>query len=761
MKSTSSIWLTAIFILLTSTRAYPQTPSLDMGRTATEAEGIVDLIRLNGSITLDGLSNEPAWQGVTALPLTMYTPSYGGETERKVELLLAYDSEAMYIAGRFYHQDPDQIRGFSLTRDRWSGDDGFGIMLDTFNDNENAVNFVGLALGTRMDHALSAGGIAASGRTQGTGGMRNSAWNSFWDYQVTTNEDGWFGEMRVPFSTLRFEEEQDGSVIMGLMAYISEQGSSFRWTYPAIPQDFPYTQMMRWQKVRLEGIRPQSPVYVAPYVLAGRSKEAYLSDTGESWDTKTDSNRDVGMDLKINPTSNLTLDLSLNTDFAAVEADQQQVNLTRFSLFFQEKRPFFQERAGLFNFATGAERGTLFYSRRIGLRDGRPVPLFGGARLVGRIGLWDLGLISMQTRSLENILSENFGVLRLKRRVLNENSTIGAMGTSRTDRSGTYNLTYGADGLFNLSGDEYVTLKWLQTFKDDLDSTAGNSGRFIFDWTRRRLGGLTYQHAFTWSGPDYDPAVGFEPRSDFVRAQSDWNYQWFPDSDSNIRRTWVGMKSSLWSRNPNEQHGSDRELETTRVEPFLQIETKTGVTFKLSSKTQFEDVVTDFELSDNANIPAGSYWFTEAVGEFRASRSWIFRPNLTMSSGRFYDGLKNSIGSDVTWSLGKHLELKGGWEWNHINFQDRGQKFQSHLLRLTATGAVNTNLSVDGFAQYNSLSKGMTANTRIRYNFSEGRDLWIVWNESLNLEREILGVPMRPLQEAQNLAVKFTHTLVL
>ena len=207
--------------------------------------------------------------------------------------------------------------------------------------------------------------------------------------------------MRVPFSTLRFEEEEDGSVIMGLMAYISEQGSSFRWTYPAIPQDFPYTQMMRWQKVRLEGIRPQNPVYVAPYVLTGQSKEAYLNDTGESWDTKTASNGDVGMDLKINPTSNLTLDLSLNTDFAAVEADQQQVNLTRFSLFFQEKRPFFQERAGLFNFATGAERGTLFYSRRIGLSDGRPVPLFGGARLVGRIGLWDLGLISMQTRSLE------------------------------------------------------------------------------------------------------------------------------------------------------------------------------------------------------------------------------------------------------------------------------------------------------------------------------------------------------------------------
>jgi|TARA_B110000263_G_scaffold239678_1_gene242114 hypothetical protein len=750
----------AILILLTSTKAFAQTPGLDLGRTAPEAEGIVNLPKLSGPITLDGLSDELAWQDIPTLPLTMYEPSFRGKTDRTVELLIAYDSEAVYIAGRFYHEDLNRIRGFSLTRDRWGGDDGFGIMLDTFNDNENAVNFIGLSLGTRMDHSLSAGGVATSGRTQGTGGMRNTNWNSFWDYQSTTTEDGWFGEIRVPFSTLRFEEEEDGSITMGLMGYVSEQGSSYRWTYPAIPQDFPYTQMTRWQKVRLEGVRAQNPVYVAPYVLTGRSKAAYQGDTGGPWSSRTNTSREIGGDLKLTPTSNLTLDLSVNTDFAAVEADQQQVNLTRFSLFFEEKRPFFQERSGVFNFATGADRGTLFYSRRVGLSDGQPVPLFGGARLVGRLGLWDVGVISMQTRPTENLLSENFGVFRLKRRIVNENSTIGAMGTSRTDRSGKYNVTYGADGLFNLSGDEYITLKWLQTFEENIDSKGINAGRFVFDWTRRRLGGFTYQNAFTWSGPAYNPAVGFEPRSDFIRAQSDWNYQWFPDSDSNIRRTWFGMKSSLWSRNPNESIGSERALETAQLEPFLQIETKTGVTFKLSSKTQFEDVVTDFKLSKDADIPAGSYWFTEAVGEFRASRAWIFKPNLTVSSGRFYDGLKTSIGSSVTWSLDKHLELKGGWEWNHINFKERAQKFQSHLLRLTATGAVNTKLSIDGFVQYNSLSEAMTTNTRIRYNFSEGRDLWLVWNESLNLEREILGVPMLPLQQAQTLTAKYTHTFI-
>jgi len=733
------------------------------GREAALAEGVINLQRLGGPITFDGLSDEAAWRDIEPLMLTMYEPTFRGSTGRHIQVLVGYDDTALYLAGRFYHDDPDEIRAFSLTRDRWSGDDGFGILLDTFNDNENAVRFVGLPLGARMDMTVTGGGAGGEGGGRGgggSGGPRSTSWNAFWDLETQITDEGWFGEIRIPFSSLRFESEDDGSVVMGMMAYAYEPGQASRWTWPAIPQDFPYTQISTWQDVRLQNIQPSSPVYVTPYGLTGGSRTAVLNEASDAWVYDTDEQYEIGGDIKLNPTPNLTLDLTVNTDFAAVEADQQQVNLTRFSLFFDEKRPFFQERAGIFGFDTGADRGTLFYSRRIGLSDaGTPIPIYGGARMVGRVGTWDLGFIGMQTAAVGGQASENFGVLRLKRRVLNENSFMGAMGTSRIDADGRYNVTYGADGLFRLMGDEYFTLKWLQTFQGgdgplDAEPSGFDAGRIVFDWTRRRLGGLSYHHAFTYSGAAYNPGVGFESRSDFTRGQSDWNYQWFPGEASTFRRVWVGAKSNLWARNEDEQ------VETTQIEPFLQLELKPGTTFKISTKTQYEDVVADFDLGDGATIPAGSYWFTEAAAQLRPPRGWAVRPGVTLTGGEFFDGRRIAIRSDVSWSVNSHLELQGGWEWNRINFEERMQQFDSNLLRLTARGAVDTKFSIDAFVQYNSLSDALTTNTRFRYNFREGQDLWFVWNEGLNLEREVLGVPMLPLENARTLTLKYTHTFI-
>lgn len=732
------------------------------GRSASVASGVIDLPRLDGPITLDGKSDEPAWRTIEPLELTMYEPTFRGSSDRRIQVLVGYDDEALYVAARFFHDDPDDIRAFSLTRDRWSGDDGFGILLDTFNDNENAVRFVGLPLGTRMDMTITGGGAAGEGGGgggRGGGGPRNSSWNAFWDLETTVTEEGWFGEMRIPFSTLRFESGNDGSVVMGMMAYAYEPGEASRWTFPAIPQDFPYTQISTWQDVRLRDIEPRNPVYVSPYALTGTSRVAQLNEAGTTWEYAATDDLELGGEVKLNPTPNLTLDLTVNTDFAAVEADQQQINLTRFSLFFDEKRPFFQERAGIFGFETGADRGTLFYSRRIGLADGRPVPILGGARLVGRVGSWDLGAIAMQTADDQDLPSENFGVLRLKRRILNENSFVGAMSTSRITVDGEYNLTYGLDGLVRAVGDEYFTLKWLQTFQggsatlrsapDGLDAV-----RVVLDWTRRRLGGLSYQHTFTYSGPGYDPGVGFELRSDFTRMQSDWNYQWFPDETSAFRRFWLGVQSNAWMRN------ADDAFETGQIQPFVQLETKPGTTFKVSSNTQYEDVLTPFPLSDEVEVPAGSYWATEGVAEFRAPRGWTVRPNVTLTAGEFFDGRRVGLSGNLSWSVDEHLELRGGWEWNRIRFDERGEEFDSNLLRLTAQGALNTKLSVDVFGQYNSLADAVTTNTRLRYNFAEGQDLWLVWNEGLNLEREVFGVPRLPFEDGRTLTLKYTHTFI-
>jgi Domain of unknown function (DUF5916) len=731
------------------------------GRRGAEASGIVDLQRLTGPITLDGMSDEAAWREIEPLDLTMYEPTFRGASGRAVQVLVGYDDEAIYVAGRFFHDDPEEIRAFSLTRDRWSGDDGFGILLDTFNDNENAVRFVGLPLGTRLDMTITGGGAQGEGGGRGgAGGPLNTSWNTFWDFETQITDVGWFGEMRIPFSSLRFEAGDDGSVVMGMMAYAYEPANGSRWTFPAIPQAFPYTQISAWQDVRLRDVEPKSPVYVTPYGLTGTSRAAQLNEAGDAWAYATDDNFDVGGDVKLNPTPNLTLDLTVNTDFAAVEADQQQINLTRFSLFFDEKRPFFQERAGIFGFATGAERGTLFYSRRIGLADGQPVPIYGGARLVGRLGSWDLGLIAMQTAEQGDLASENFGVLRVKRRVLNENSFVGAMSTSRVGLNGLYNFTYGVDGLFRATGDDYITVKWLQTFQGgdaERDGAPGgfDAGRIVLDWTRRRLGGLSYQNAFTLSGAGYDPGTGFELRTNFARGQSDWNYQWFPGESSRFRRIWIGAKSNIWVRN------ADDRVDTGQLQPFVQVETKPGTTFRLSVNTQYEDVLRPFDLSENVQVPAGSYWATEGAAEFRAPRGWKFRPNVALTAGDFFDGRRMGLRSDLSWSVSEYLELRGGWEWNRVRFGKRAQEFDSNLVRLTARGAFNTKMSIDAFVQYNSLTDALTTNTRFRYNFREGRDLWLVWNEGLNLEREVFGVPPLPFENARTLTLKYTHTFIL
>jgi hypothetical protein len=731
--------------------ATPGADALARGLTAPEASGVIDLPRLRGPVTLDGVPDEAAWEGIEPLPLTMYQPTFRGDSDRDIELLIAYDDEAIYVAGRLYHDDPDHIGQFSFTRDRYGGDDGFAIALDTFNDNENALRFTGLPLGARMDHAID-----GDGQDPGPG---NVSWNTFWDFETQITDEGWFGEMRIPFSSLRFETLPDGSVVMGLLGFAYESRGDRRWTFPAMPSSAPYSRPSAFQDVRLTGIQPRNPVYVTPYMLAGAARSRALNAAEDGFDRLEEENFEVGGDVKLSPTPNLTVDLTVNTDFAAVEADQQQVNLTRFSLFFDEKRPFFQERAGIFGFETGAERGTLFYSRRIGLADGLPVRILGGGRAVGRLGAWDLGAIAMRTAAERGLPGETFGVLRLRRQVFNPHSSIGTMSTSRAGGDGAYNVTYGVDGSFRVTGDEYLTLKWLQTVQGGnatLDAAADglDAGRVVIDWTRRKLGGLSYQLTGTWSGAGYDPGIGFEPRNDFTRGQADVNYVWLPGSDALFRRIWLGAENNVWVRN------ADDRVDTGQLRPFLQLETRSGMILKGSATTRYENVLEAFALSDDAAVPAGSYWATEGVLELRPVRAWPIRPRATLTAGEFFDGTRTGLEAEVTWPASRHLEVVGGWEWNRIDFDARGESFEATLARLTLRGALNVRVSMDAFAQYSSITDQVTTNTRFRYNFREGQDLWLVWNEGLNVERDRAGLPRLPLEDARTLTVKYTHTLI-
>ena len=707
------------------------------------------LPRLSQPIDFDGLSTEPAWDAVAPLPMTMYQPTYQGTPTERTEIRIAYDGEYLYASGRFYDTEPDGIRSNSLYRDRYSGDDTFALVLDTFNDNENALWFYTSPAGVRFDQAVTNDAAFSGGRPI------NESWNTHWDVATVQTDEGWFAEMRIPYSSLGFQDN-NGQVVMGMIAYRFIARKNERHVYPAIAPNWNmgFAKPSVAQDIVLEGVASQKPLYITPYTLGGFSQNAALNDLETAYDRHDTFTRDLGLDLKYNLTNNLTLDATVNTDFAQVEADDQQVNLTRFSLFFPEKRQFFQERAGIFAFNFGFQ-DRLFHSRRIGLNDGEAVRIFGGTRLVGRVGAWDVGLIDMQTDHSGDLPSENFGVLRLRRTVVNPYSYAGGMVTSRLGTDGSYNLAYGLDASFRLASDRYFTVKWAQTFEDDVIEPGNfdflEAGQVYLQWENRSRRGLGYNLSLMRSGADYQPEAGFARRRNFTALQGWMRLGLFPSEASSSKWMTPGMWGGVFLRN------DDRTIESAEWNFWFYSEQKTGATINPWISLSYEDLREPLAFTDDVEVPAGAYTFFKVNGDYEMSEGRLLRTEIDVGGGTFYDGWQFTFEVEPTWNLSRFLELSGAYELNRIRFPDRDQGFDAHIFRVRTQAALNTKVSANAFVQYNSAAALVATNLRFRYNFAEGNDLWIVYNEGLNTDR-FRGAPVLPLTNDRTLLVKYTHT---
>jgi hypothetical protein len=741
------------FVLLLATLATAPGAWAQGSRGPPAQGGRLAVPRLEGPVRLDGLSDEPAWRAVPPWLPTQYEPDNGAPPTERTEFLVAYDDAHLYFALRAYDRDRTGIRANTLYRDRLSGDDHFEILLDTFNDNETAVLFTTTPAGIRKDAAIS---HDASGGDIMSGDWINGDFNTFWDVRTTVNAEGWFAEMRVPFTSLRFQDE-GGRVVMGIILQRKVARKTERLVFPAVPSvaNWAFLKPSLAQEIVLEGIRPSTPLYVTPYGMSGVEQAFRLNDPGTAYPRDDDVRAEVGADVKYGVGNNLTVDLTVNTDFAQVEADDQQVNLTRFSLFYPEKRQFFQERASVFEFRTGG-LSRLFHSRRIGLTDdGRSVRIFGGARFMGRWGGWDVGVLDMQTAGRDSLPSENFGVLRLRRQVFNPYSYAGVMVTSRVGADGGYNLAYGVDGVVRLAGDDYLSVQWAQSFdrgRIDAGSLGPlNSGQFTAELVRRRRAGFGYDAIAAWAGPAYDPGIGFTQRTDFTLFEDAVSYTWLPGHRSSLIWHTLGLAGLAFLRN------ADQSVESAEVGPEWEFSAKSGAGGGVEAKLLYEDLPIPFALAPEASVPAGRYTFFRLGAAYHVSHTRLFQLNPRIEAGTFYDGWQATAELAPVWYVSPHLELSGSYQFTRIRFPDRDQRFDVHLARLRIGTALNTTLSTNAFIQFNSTAHSVSANVRFRCNFREGHDLWIVYNETMNTDRYRL-TPALPFTDTRTVLVKYTHT---
>jgi hypothetical protein len=647
-----------------------------------------------------------------------------------------------------YDSDPNGVRVNSLYRDRESGDDLFAVVLDAFNDNETAMWFVVNPAGVRIDMEVS---NDAEGRNS-----INFDWDTFWDAKGKENGEGWEAAMRIPFSSLGFQRNED-NVTMGLISYRLISRNNERQIFPDIPPDWRrgFAKPSQARKVTLSDIGNQNPVYITPYALGGFNQTSELSDDGNSYKQQTDFTHEPGLDIRYPLSSNLTFDFTLNTDFAQVEADDQQLDLERYDIFLPEKRQFFQERANIFEFNTGGPN-RLFYSRRIGLYDNEPIRILGGGRLSGRIGSWDVGVLNMQTerRSDLSLPSENFGVVRLRRTVFNQHSYAGGMVTSRLGGDGSYNVGVGLDGQIRIIGDEYFTYNYAQTFDDDLNSNTTDlfdNGMVRLQWSRQRSEGFNYTVTYKRAGKFYEPEMGFEQRDDYSFLFSRFDYGHFTEGDNALRRINPGLQSFVTWRN------EDGSVESANVEQPLSFEFDSGAEISLSGQYWYEDLRNSLEFTDGVFVPVGNYHFYGGQLQYRMAKSSLLRSNITAGYNSFYDGSRVSLTAEPTWNISRHFEIGGEFEASYLDFPERNQDMEAYVARFRSLVSLNQHLSLQALVQYDNLNHNFLSNLRFRYNFREGNDLWVVYNENLNTDIHHVS-PALPRLESRTIMIKYTYT---
>lgn len=716
----------------------------DRGAQLPGADGrrVITAVETPAPITLDGSLDEEAWsRAQPAGDFVQAEPHEGQPATEPTEVRIVYDSEALYVGVicRDSSEDGGAIVN-DIRKDFTPGEqDSFEVIFDTFADRRNGFVFVTNPAGAKSDTQ-----IANEGRDV------NTSWDAVWSVATQRRGGGWSAEIRIPFKTLRFNRGADQTWGVNFSRRIRRRNEIDYWS--------PVPRVYNIYRAGLGGTLTGLPdasqgrnLRIKPWIAADTTRAV----GGPSFAT----GEHIGLDAKYGVTPSLTLDVTARPDFAQAEADEQQVNLTQFSLFYPEKREFFLENSGTFyfgdipresrlgsnRFSPPEEEMLLFFSRRIGLTDtGEPIPIQAGGRLTGRAGEYGIGVMTIETESQDGRPADNFTVLRARRDVLGT-SDVGAIFLSRqSTASGDYNRVYGVDANFR-----FHRALSINSFLSRSESPGVKSGEMAgkgsISWNADFL---HTQYSYLSVGDNFRDDVGFIKRTGIRKHFADFGMRVRPDAlrKYGIRELHPHARANVYldQRNVKVTHAN-------HVAFSLFLENGGNIEFAVNPR--YERIVTSFQIRPDQAFAAGRYGWTEYNLLVETNHSAKVSGSLDLTTGGFWNGTQRTTKAGVIVRPSYHLSLDMALQRSEIDLPFPMHPFTTDLITSRVGYAFNTRTFLDTLLQYNTDLKQFSANVRFDLIHRPLSDLFVVYNEQQLTDRPTT------VNAGRGLILKYTHML--
>lgn len=702
----------------------PPVPPAVITRDAT-GQATVRAIKLTAPLTVDGRLDEEVYRREQPFGgLIQVVPRYGQEMTERSDVWITYDDRNIYVSCRCWDSaPPEEWIANELRRDTGGlrNNDHVGVMFDTFYDRRSGFAFYTNPLGARADYSVV------------DEGGSNTDWNPVWTSRTGRFDGGWTVEMAIPLKSLRYRPGANQMWGVQLRRSVRRKNE---WAYlTPVPQILAGPQALNrissaGTLVNLDLPPAGRNLELKPYALS-----QVTTDRMRTPAIRDELGGDIGGELKYHVTPNLTFDFSANTDFAQVEIDEQQVNLTRFSLLFPEKRDFFLEGRGIFDFARGglgvtntdaSDTPYLFYSRRIGLNGGRVVPIDAGGRITGKMGPWALGMMNIQAgdEPVSGTEATNFTVVRLKRDVLRR-SAVGVMATNRSlaaSDSGS-NQAYGVDGSFGLTQDITLGTYWARTHSEGLNGNDQSwQGRFDYNADRYGLKAEVLE-----VGGNFRPDVGFLRRTDFRRSFAELRFSPRP---ARIR----AIRKFTWSTSGDYIENGAGQVDTRIWRAAFLTEFQSSDQFSIDAARVYDFLPAPFTPAGSpAPIPVGGYVFNDAGASYTFGAQRRASGLIGVRAGEFYDAtirtltIGGSALSPSRVSFNRHLSVEPTFSISRI--ERPSASFTTRLARARVDYGFTPLMFASALVQYGSADHAVSTNVRFRWEYAPGSELFLVYTD--------------------------------